>query len=92
MTDQHDQELLRVAGFGMDVEKFMRSELGRYLQRRAQDDISRAQDALLTVDPEDAKAVRALQNEAAVAERVLSWLGEAVTQGEQAARQFEAEG
>lgn len=84
MAEINEQVLLREVEFGLDVERFMGSTVGRYLQRRANEDREAALEALATVDAEDAKAVRALQNQVAVAEKVLTWLGEAVTAGEQA--------
>lgn len=82
------EELRGRIAFGLDVQQFMGSTLGRYLQNKANADIEAALDALKTADPEDPKAIRKLQNDVAVAESVLLWLGEAVTEGEQAERQF----
>lgn len=74
--------------FGLDVEQFMGTPIGKYMQRRANQDIESALESLKTVDPEDPKAIRTLQNAVAVASNVLEWLGQAVTEGEQAERQF----
>ena len=82
------QELRSRIAFGLDVQQFMDTRLGRYLQDRANSDIETAIEALKTVDPEDPKAIRKLQNDVAVASNVLDWLGQAVTEGEQAERQF----
>lgn len=87
---QETDQIRGVIGFGMDVEKFMGSTLGKYLKAKAQADIANAQDALLTVDPEDARAVRKLQNDAAIASNFLLWLGQAVTAGEIAQRELES--
>lgn len=84
------QQMQSTIAFGLDVKQFMGSTLGRYMQAKANEQIEAARDALQTVDPEDTRAVRKLQNDAAVAGAVLMWLGEAVTDGEQAERQFEA--
>ena len=81
-------ELRGRIAFGLDVQQFMGSNIGRYLQARANADIEEALEALKTVDPEDPKAIRKLQNAVAVASSVLEWLGQAVTEGEQAERQF----
>lgn len=74
--------------FGLDVKQFMGTNLGRYLQHKANADMEAALDALATVDPEDPKAIRKLQNDAVVAARILSWIAEAVNEGEQAERQY----
>lgn len=81
-------ELRGRIAFGLDVQQFMGSNIGRYLQARANADIEEALEALKTADPEDPKAIRKLQNDVAVASSVLEWLGQAVTEGEQAERQF----
>jgi len=82
------QELRSRIAFGLDVQQFMDTRIGKYLQDRANSDIETALEALKTVDPEDPKAIRKLQNDVAVASNVLDWLGQAVTEGEQAERQF----
>lgn len=84
-----DADITRRIALGLDIERLMGTDIGRYLQQRAQDKHDAALEALSTVDPEDARAVRALQNEAAVARMFLEWLGEAVTEGEQAQMQLE---
>jgi len=76
--------------FGLDVQQFMGGSIGRHLAGRANNDIESAKDALLTVDPEDARAVRQHQNQGAVAAMFLQWLGEAVTAGEQAEAEWMA--
>ena len=87
--EQRDLQALRgEIAFGLDVEQFMGTPLGQYLRRRANDDIEAARDALVTVDPEDVKAVRKLQNDAMAAARFLVWLGDAVTAGENAQAAF----
>lgn len=92
MSTQDDdiQQIRAAIEFGLDVKQFMGTTLGRYIQAKANEQIEAARDALQTVDPEDAKKVRSLQNDAAVAAMVLTWIGEAVIEGEQAERQFES--
>jgi len=86
--DREMQQIRAVISFGLDAKAFMQSDMGRYLTAKANGDIESALDALRTVDAEDPKAIRALQNEAAAATRFLLWMGEAVTEGENAERQF----
>ena len=81
-------ELRGRIAFGLDVQQFMGSNIGRYIQDRANADIEEALEALKTADPYDPKAISKLQNDIAVASNVLEWLGQAVTEGEQAERQF----
>lgn len=82
--------ILATIAFGLDVEKFMGSTLGQYLTAKAHADIAVAEEALRTVDPEDPKAIRKLQNDAAIAANFLLWIGQAVTAGEIAQRELES--
>lgn len=83
-TNQLKQQI----DFGFQVEAFLRSEIGQYLVKRAEDQISAAVEQLKVADPEDAKAVRAIQNEIKVAESLQYWLADAITAGENAQQQF----
>lgn len=80
--------LKRVIGRGFDVEAFMGSEPGKYFQLRANRELEEAQEALVQVDAADIAAIRALQMKAQVAQRVLTWFGDAVTEGENAEREL----
>lgn len=93
-TDEQQEldEIRGLIGFGLDVEAFMSTRLGRYLTEKANADVQSAAEALLEVDPEDPKAIRKLQTKAAAAGMFLLWLGEAVTLGENAQREFESRG
>lgn len=82
------QQINAQISFGLDVEQFMQSPIGKYLTERANDDIESALESLKTVDPTDAKAVQSLQNEVHRSEMFLLWMGQAVTEGENASRAF----
>lgn len=91
MSQQEDRELTQIQAqiaFGLDVQAFMKSSIGVYLTSRANTEIFAALEALKTVDPEDAKAIRKLQNDAKCAESFLLWMGEAVTEGENSQRTY----
>lgn len=79
MTDQ-----LKEAQLGIEAEQFKSTDLGRYLLARAQDDIVVAFKEWQDADPEDAKAIRAIQNKAQVAESFLNWIDEAIFNGKYA--------
>lgn len=74
--------------FGLDVQAFMRSEIGEYLTQRANDHREAALEALAAADPEDTKGIRQLQNVVQCAQDFLLWMGEAVTEGENAQATF----
>lgn len=89
MIDPESPELRR-AVFGRQVELFLESEIGEYLRQCAQAEIDNAVRALSEVDAEDPKAVRQIQTKLKVAESVMGWLGDAITQGQQARQMLEA--
>lgn len=64
------------------AESFLRSPLGRYLEKRAQDNAMDAMQALKSVDPNNAVAVRALQNEVFRAESIALWIAQAIQDGQ----------
>lgn len=86
--DRDLQEIRATIAFGLDCKDWMGSAFGRYLTAKANADIDTALDGLKTADAEDPKAIRKLQNDIASAERFLLWMGEAVTDGENAERVF----
>lgn len=52
--------------------------------RKAREQSQTAIDQLKTVDPEDAKAVRALQNQVMLADSIAGWLGDVIHEGQAA--------
>lgn len=91
MSEQEDRELTQIRhtiAFGMDVKAFMGSPIGRYLTQRANTARESALEALAKVDPYQPLEVQKLQNQIEVAENFLVWMGEAVTDGENAERVF----
>lgn len=91
MSEQENRDLQQIRNqiaFGMDVKAFMAGPIGQYLAGRANHDVDVALDAMRTVDPEDPEAIRKLQNDIKCAENFLLWMGEAVTEGENAERAF----
>lgn len=92
MSQQEQQDLQDVRArisFGLDVKQFMGGPIGQRLAANANARIFQAQEALATVDAEDPKAIRALQNKIAAAAAFLEWMDEFVTDGEQAEIAFQ---
>lgn len=79
-----EDPLVRWATFGRQVEDFLDSPIGQHLLAKARNDSQDAADKLKLADPEDAKAVRALQNQARIADSILTWLGDAIHAGQSA--------
>ena len=73
--------VLKAIDFGMEVEAFLQSDIGHYLTKRAEAEVEAAVEVMKSVDPEDVKSVRGLQNTIKVAESVLYWLADAIQSG-----------
>lgn len=86
--DKSLSPLLKAVDLGFQAEAFLQSDLGCYLVQRAEAQTEEAVEALKVADPEDAKAIRALQNTIAVAESVQYWLGDVIQQGVNAQQQL----
>ncbi len=83
MIDE-ENPTVRLGVFGKQVEMFLESEIGEYLRACAAKDIDEATEALKAVDPEDPKAIRALQFKVRVASAVIGWIADAIESGKQA--------
>lgn len=77
-----NDDTVRAAIFGAQVEQFLDGEIGQYLLQRAADEANEAMEQLSTADPEDPKKIREIQNRVKVADLVLSWLREAIVTGD----------
>jgi len=80
MSDIHLAEAI----LGRDAEDFLRSEIGRYVIGRCEQERSEALSALATVSPWRRNRIRQLQSQVWRAESVKGWLVELVTAGRQA--------
>jgi hypothetical protein len=79
--ESDNEMLVRRALFGKQVEQFLSSEVGRYMVARAEDQKSDALAAFKSCDVEDVQNVRALQNKVKLAESIVQWMAEAVSDG-----------
>jgi len=68
---------------GDDADSFFKSDLGQYVVAKAQQVCDDALTELRTVDPENTKKIRELQNQIYIAEGALSWLQEILITGRQ---------
>lgn len=81
-SEERDYYLL--ARIGIEVEKFLRSDAGRYLHQRAKIDYEAAKDQLVTVSLDDPKGpgeIRQLQQKAQVAHAFMRYCSEAIQEG-----------
>lgn len=81
-------ELIADAELGDEAKRFLESDLGRCLVGMAQQEVMAAQEALETVDPNQAEEIRALQNKAKLGRQFDEWLHELVDQGNAALEAF----
>lgn len=79
MTEQ--DELMQAVRFGIEVETFLNTPIGKYLVDRARGELESARDALEKVDPADVMLVRKTQLQAYQARNFESWLAQAVQDG-----------
>lgn len=74
-------EALKTVALGMDAERFLGTNVGRYLIERAEQQRMTALDALAHHSPVDADGIRALQAQVAVVDSIQQWLADAITEG-----------
>lgn len=81
--------LVAEAVLGRDAEEFLRSDIGRYIVGRCQQDIEDAHAGLTSVSPWRRNRIKELQNQAWRAKSVQGWLVELIQQGRQAEQALE---
>jgi hypothetical protein len=79
-----EQTLFAEVRISIEADQFLNTDLGRYLVARADEEIEAAKDELATVPYWRKRKIIKLQNEIAVASKVPRWLGEVLTQGQNA--------
>ncbi|MBA0086145.1 MAG: hypothetical protein HRJ53_14250 [Acidobacteria bacterium Pan2503] len=83
MSEEQDA-LLELAVFGREVDHFLSTPVGLYLNQKITEEVNRAMNALRTVDPASAGAVAAAQARALVYSDIANWLRQAIAAGLQA--------
>lgn len=78
MTDPN----VGVAQFGKQVEMWLDTDVGRYMVKRAEQDIDEAIELMKKTNPHDVNLMVQAQNRVKVAESVLTWLYQAIKEGE----------
>lgn len=79
-----DNSLAAKVKLGMDAEKFVSSEIGQYLLKRAASESLAALEQMKTIDPTDAKTISKLQNNCKRFDELQQWLKEAINDGDMA--------
>lgn len=95
-VDERERELYGAARLGEDAREFLRSHpVGRYLHHRAKLQIEQAEVDALEVDPDgwswirSRNKLRQIRQRAAVARAFITWLSEAIVDGEYAASELD---
>jgi hypothetical protein len=79
-------ELIAEAILGQDAAEFVRSDIGRYILGRAEQEAQEAADKLARVSPWRRRRIAELQNQIWRANSVRDWLLEMIQTGESAER------
>lgn len=74
-------ELYGKVEFGIEVENFLHSKVGKYLIKHAEDEREEAIKALKDADPFDPNAIRKLQDTIRRAESIQLWMANAMQDG-----------
>lgn len=89
IQSQAERYLFAEAHVGIEVEDFLRTDTGRYLKGRAEQEIGAAIDTFLNHDlRRNADVVARAQQKAREARRAFHWMLEAIIDGKQAEHQL----
>ena len=86
VIDPMIRQLMESAATGLAAKEFMASDFGKHIAGKAAEEIDEALSQMIDTDPEDSKAIRALQNKIHVAQTALSWLMDTIGEGDNAMR------
>jgi hypothetical protein len=84
-----DQALYAEAILGKDAEEFLRTDLGRYLLERVEEEEKDAMEALANTSPWRRRRIVDLQAKVWRARSFKSWISELIVTGRQALQQLE---
>lgn len=88
----NEREVLEAeVSFGIEVETFFASNIGKYLLARSEEEVNKAVEALKDVNPDNARAIRQLQDVIKRNEGVERWLAEIIQGGRDARVQIDEE-
>ncbi len=91
----NQQDAIEMAVFGVEVERFLAGEIGKYLLDRAEIEREKAISEMKTIDPTNANEVRRVQDGLCIPDKIVKWLSEAIESGRaahDALQEQEAEG
>ena len=90
--NEQEREYFAEAHLGEQVRSFLVSPTGRYLHGRAKEVIARSKDQLAILDPNTDEGLaewKVIKQDMANAESFMQWCGDAIVNGDNAAKQLE---
>lgn len=85
------RDLMERAAIGEAAKQFLRSGLGKHLTERATQEVDEALAELVEVSPTRNDQIGELQNQIKVASKAITWLAEAISEGDNAMNQLSEE-
>lgn len=83
------RELYAAVGLGLDMAAFVKSDVGRYLLTKAEEERTDALADLVDTSPADPEQIRALQSIIKRADSLLYWIQDAIQSGKNAEMQLD---
>lgn len=84
MSEDDQLEMIQRAAFGKQVDLFLSSDIGKYMLARAREQVVEAQLQFRKADVTNVAVMTAIQNKLVVADSIVQWLKDAVSDGLQA--------
>jgi len=78
------KDLMESASTGEAVKMFLQSELGRSITNRAVEEIDEAMAELVEADADNRALISSIQNRIKIPSRAISWLTDAIAEGDNA--------
>ena len=85
------KDLMESASTGEAVKMFLQSELGRSITNRAVEEIDEAMAELVEADADNRALISSIQNRIKVPSRAISWLTDAMAEGDNAMMRLNVE-
>lgn len=85
------RDLMEKAATGEAAKMFLQSGLGRHITERATHEVDEALEELIDADPYNAVLISAIQRRIRVASQAITWLAEAISEGDNALSQLSDE-
>jgi len=84
-----EADLFKDAQLGIEAEKFLSTDLGKFLLNKAAEELEQSYQGLLTVSPFDTDAIMQLQSKGQRAIQFQQWLNEAISNGKYAEQELQ---